>query len=56
MESAASRLQKEAKGYLDSLRGDTSPDRRPGDLCVDILSSNDSLTNADSGDNRRFLR
>ena len=29
MESAANRLQKEAKGYLDSLRGEPKPNLLP---------------------------
>jgi hypothetical protein len=41
MESAANRLQKEAKGYLDSLRGDISFDVSHG--------SNDCLADSHRG-------
>ena len=48
MESAANRLQKEAKGYLDSLRGRQAPGST-GLSAVDLLtskSSHDSVTDA----------
>ena len=49
MESAANRLQKEAKGYLDSLRGGQAS-WTTGPWETDLLtskSSHDSVTNAD---------
>ena len=45
MESAANRLQKEAKGYLDSLRGDISFDVSHG--------SNDCLADSHRGNHSR---
>jgi bridging integrator 3 len=45
MESAANRLQKEAKGYLDSLRG------IPFDSGEVAKFSYDCITNSDCGDN-----
>ena len=53
MEAAANRLQKESKGYLDSLRGTC--------LWIDPRSSvdfysHDRLSDAHCRDNRRFLR
>lgn len=56
MESAANRLQKEAKGYLDSLRGDTIQVPRSRGMRIDDIYSDDGFTNEDSGDNRCFLR
>ena len=51
MESAANRLQKEAKGYLDSLRGLYYLFLRNIDPATDHVHSNDSLTNANRRDN-----
>lgn len=50
MESAANRLQKEAKGYLDSLRGKLPPTGLPmkGAHNIDLRRSDDGLTNANS--------
>jgi bridging integrator 3 len=44
MESAANRLQKEAKGYLDSLRGSTSPN------IMGTNNSHDSFTDSNCRD------
>ena len=63
MENAAGRLQKEAKGYLDSLRGMSlslpqdpihahDQIRLADSFC---LISNDRLTNAHRRDHRRIL-
>jgi hypothetical protein len=59
MESAANRLQKEAKGYLDSLRGEMrlqSPPWRSSRLTAPSSRSDDRVPDENSGDNRRILR
>jgi hypothetical protein len=51
MEAASLRLQKEAKGYLDSLRGNTPGlIRSAADPVLTPLRSHDSIANAHSGD------
>jgi hypothetical protein len=50
MESAATRLQKEAKGYLDSLRGSCLRLSFPGKLAVVAITSNESRWQTYTGD------
>jgi hypothetical protein len=55
MEAAANRLQKEAKGYLDSLRGVSTIRKTTVYMaghCADrdTLTSNDGFSNAHCGD------
>jgi len=52
MEAAANRLQKESKGYLDSLRGTYCEIDLEG---ISDLHSHDRFPNAHRRDNRRFL-
>ena len=48
MEAASLRLQKEAKGYLDSLRGKLVIAKCGPALLLTTLRSHDCVTNADS--------
>ena len=64
MEAASNRLQKEARGYLDSLRGTIRPrvqfreERGPNEdhMLTPVSHSNDRIANAHSRDHRRILR
>lgn len=53
MEAAANRLQKEAKGYLDSLRGAEHCPASYNSMLT--LRSDDGLADAYRRDDRRFL-
>ena len=56
MESAANRLQKEAKGYLDALRGRWPLCKMTGPEKLNLIVSHDRLSNAHCRNHRRFLR
>lgn len=50
MESAANKLQKEAKGYLDALRGMSNYQISEMLLFLTVYCSNDGLANEDCRD------